>query len=97
MDFVPEASRLWGIVSCAFWEVHLFIYSNTECLPVLPLIIWVTAVPDEHPGLRQRASITSIIVFCIEKGIFGIGKVKDIINMDAAYVVGFGKNVLCET
>lgn len=46
---------------------------------------------------RQKGSISSIIVFCIEKGIFDIGKVKDIIKMVVAYVVGFGKNVLCET
>lgn len=46
---------------------------------------------------RQRASISSIIVFCIEKGIFDIGKVKDIIKTDVVYVVGFSKNVLFES
>lgn len=46
---------------------------------------------------RQRASISSIIVFCIEKGIFDIGKVKDAIKMDVANGVGLGKNVLFET
>lgn len=46
---------------------------------------------------RQRALISSLIVFCIEKGIVDIGKVKDTIKMDVAYVVGFGKNVLFET
>lgn len=46
---------------------------------------------------RQRASISSIIAFCLEKGIFDIGKVKDTVKMDVAYVVGLGKNVLFET
>lgn len=55
MDFDLEASVLW-VLSCALWEVHPLIYSNTKCLPVLPLVIWVNAIPDECPGLQAEGS-----------------------------------------
>lgn len=71
---------------------HLFIATH-KCLPVLPLIIWVPAIP-EYPGQQAEGSDSiSVIVFCIEDEISDIGKVRDI--MKICCTCAFGKNVSC--